>query len=166
MPSGGKRNRSGPPKKPLELKVLEGSFRKDRDAETPAVVGTFPQPPADLDEYERKAWDSLPKPAWIGETDSEAVRLTVSLRADLYRLDAAMQATPDAANPITFKHTPSADGEPNMEPKINPLYTARLQHRARLMAFLSELGLTPAARGRMQAPKVDETAEDKWAGIL
>jgi hypothetical protein len=148
------------------MKLLEGGFRKDRDGKTPPVVGTFPPAPADLDEYERQAWDSLPKPGWIGETDAIAVWLTVSLRADLSRLDQAMRATPDAANPITYKHTPSADGEPNLEPKINPLYTARLQHRARLMAFLSELGLTPAARGKMQAPQVDEAAEDKWAGIL
>jgi phage terminase small subunit len=35
-----------------------------------------------------------------------------------------------------------------------------------LMSILSSLGLTPADRAKMQAPKVDDEAADKWAGLL
>jgi hypothetical protein len=166
MPSGGKRNRSGPPKKPRELKVLEGSFRKDRDGNTPPVVGSFPVQPEGLSDPEAALWAQFPKPAWIGETDGVAVRAAVSIFARILRVQESMRATPDAGNPLTFKISFSTDGEERLEPKPNPLYTLELQLWGRLMSVLGSLGLTPADRGKMQAPKVDDSVEDKWAGIL
>jgi hypothetical protein len=166
MPSGGKRNRSGPPKKPRELKIIEGSFRKDRDGNTPPVVGAFPPIPGDVSEAEAALWQTFPKPGWIGETDGLAVRAAVSIFARILAVQQAMRATPDAANPLTFKVSFSADGEERLEPKPNPLYTLELQLWGRLMAVLGALGLTPADRGKVSVPKVDEASVDKWAGIL
>jgi hypothetical protein len=142
MPSGGKRNRSGPPKKPRELKVLEGSFRKDRDGNTPLAVGTFPAQPADLSAAEAELWAQFPKPAWIGETDVIAVRAAVELYARVLDIRRAERETGEPAHDMALKVW------------------------GRLMSVLGSLGLTPADRGKMSAPKVDEATEDKWAGIL
>ena len=167
MPSGGRRAGAGGkrPKKPRELKIIEGSFRKDRDGDTPPVVGGFPPEPEDLTDLERRAWASLPKAPWIGETDAQTVRAAVTVYARILRVQEQMRTTPDASNPLTFKHTTTSDGSERVEAKANPLYTLELQLWGRLMAILSELGLTPAARGKVSVPQVNAD-EDAWAKIL
>ena len=92
-------------------------------------------------------------------------RAPVSIYDRILRNQQAQRATPDAGNPLSYKFTPSADGEPNMEPKENPLITQEIKLWGRLMSILGTLGLTPADRAKMTTPKSDE-AEDKWAGIL
>jgi phage terminase small subunit len=158
--------RSGRKRKPLEAKVLEGQFRKYRDGKTPPVTGSFPAAPAHLSDAESALWATFPKPAWIGESDVLAVDGAVSIYERILRNRAAQRATPEAGNPLAFKVTTDGDGNANLEPKENPLITQELKLWGRLFSILATLGLTPADRGKMQAPKVDEAAEDKWAGIL
>ena len=166
MAKGGKRVGSGRKHKPTELKVLEGRFRKDRHGDAPPVVPGFPEAPACLTETQRELWSTFPKPTWIGQTDLLAVHGAVSVYDLILRNQKAQQKTDTAGNPLAYKFTPSADGEPNMEPKENPLITQEVKLWGRLMSILGTLGLTPADRAKMHAPKVDEKAEDKWAGIL
>jgi hypothetical protein len=163
---GGKRAGSGRKRKPTDLKVLEGGFRKDRHGDEPRVTGAFPQAPPHLSDGERGLWETFPKPTWIVETDVVAVNAAVSIFERILRNQRAQQTTPDAGNPLAFKYTPSADGEPNLEPKENPLITQELKLWGRLMSILASLGLTPADRAKMAAPRVDGNADDKWAGIL
>ena len=77
---------SGRRRKPREMKVIEGSFRKDRDGNTPQVIGSFPQAPDSLSEAEAKLWQTFPKPAWIGETDQVTVRAAVTVYARILRV--------------------------------------------------------------------------------
>jgi hypothetical protein len=165
MPKGGRRTNAGRKRKPTELKVLEGTFRKDRHAGAPGVVTGFPEAPGCLTDAEQKLWAWFPKPAWIGQTDVVAVHAAVSVYERILRNQAAQQRTESAGNPLAYKFTPSADGEPNMEPKENPLITQELKLWGRLMSILGTLGLTPSDRAKMQAPKSDDV-EDKWAGVL
>ena len=158
--------RSGRKRKPTELKVLEGSFRKDRHGDEPRVTGVFPPAPAHLSEAERRLWETLPRVPWIVESDTIAVNAAVSIFERILRNQTAQQATPDAGNPLAFKLTYDGDGNQNMEPKENPLITQELKLWGRLMSILASLGLTPADRAKMAAPRVDGTADDKWAGIL
>ena len=85
--------------------------------------------------------------------------------AVILRNHAAQRATPEAGNCLTFKYSHDADGNQNVEAKENPLITQEIKLWGRLMSILGTLGLTPADRAKMQAPKVEEAA-DKWAGIL
>jgi hypothetical protein len=121
--------------------------------------------PCSLSEGERALWETFPKPTWIGETDVFAVNAAVSLFERILRNQAAQRATDSAGNPLAFKYTPSADGEPNLEPKENPLITQELKLWRALMSVLGTLGLTPADRAKMTVQRVDES-EDKWAGLL
>ena len=161
----GTRN-SGRRRKPKELKVLEGGFRKDRHGHEPAVVGGFPGAPEGLTASELALWQAFPKPGWIGETDCIAVRAAVTIYDRILRNQKAQQATEQASHPLAYKFSHDADGNQNVEPKENPLITQELKLWDSLMRKLETLGLTPASRGKMIAPKVDAAAEDKWAGIL
>ena len=165
MAKGGKRTGAGRKRKPTELKVLEGSFRKDRHGAAPPVVPGFPQAPECLNEAEQKLWASFPKPGWIGQTDVVAVHAAVSVYERILRNQKAQQATPEAGNPLAYKFSHDADGNQNVEPKENPLITQELKLWGRLMSILGTLGLTPADRAKMTAPKTEDV-EDKWAGIL
>ena len=157
--------RSGRKRKPAELRVLEGTFRKDRHGGAPGVVTGFPEAPGCLSEAERQLWETFPKPAWIGQTDVVAVHAAVSIYERILRNQKAQQATETAGNPLTLKYTVDGDGNRTAEPKENPLITQELKLWGRLMSVLATLGLTPADRAKMQAPK-GEDVEDKWAGIL
>ena len=165
MPKGGKRVGAGRRHKPTEMKVLEGRFRKDRDKGAPAVVAGFPVAPGCLSEAEAQLWATFPKPNWIGQTDVVAVHAAVSTYERILRNQKAQQATETAGHPLSFKYSHDADGNQNVEPKENPLITQEIKLWGRLMSILGTLGLTPADRAKMQAPKVEEAA-DKWAGIL
>jgi hypothetical protein len=158
--------RSGRKKRPLEAKVIEGRFRQDRDGATPPVVGSFPAAPAHLSEAEAALWAAFPKPAWIGESDVVAVDGAVSMYERILRNRAAQRATPEAGHPLAFKVSMDGDGTPTLEPKENPLITQELKLWGRLFSILATLGLTPADRGKMQAPKPSDAAADQWAELL
>jgi hypothetical protein len=165
MAKGGKRTGAGRKRKPTELKVLEGSFRKDRHGAAPPVVAGFPVAPECLTVAERELWETFPKPAWIGQTDGMAVHAAVSVYERILRNQQAQAKTEDAGNPLTVKYTVDGDGNRTAEPKENPLITQELKLWGRLMSILGTLGLTPADRAKMSTPKEPE-AVDKWAGIL
>lgn len=147
MAKGGKRTGSGRKRKPAELRVLEGSFRKDRHGGVPAVSGGFPAAPDCLSEAERALWAAFPRPAWIGNTDAIAVHAAVSLYANVRQLQRAR---------LEY----SGDGLPL------GLIAEEAKQWGRLMSVLGTLGLTPADRTKMQAPRADDNTDDKWAGIL
>jgi hypothetical protein len=144
----GKQLGTGRKRLPYEKKVLEGRFRKDRQAVPPGVVGGFPQAPEHLSEAERKLWEAFPKPVWIGESDVLAVTGAVSIFARIL----ANQQKQAAAD---------LEGE-NSDRLVNQ----ETQLWGRLLGYLGVLGLTPADRGKMTAPRDDGQAENGWAGIL
>jgi hypothetical protein len=145
MAKGGKRSGAGRKRKPPELRVLEGTFDKKLHGGAPAVVPGFPRPPKGLTLGERELWAEFPKPAWIGQTDAVAVHAAVSV----YERILWMQGR---------------QAEADDEKRAN-LIDREAKLWGRLMSVLASLGLTPADRAKIQAPKADEVM-DKWAGIL
>lgn len=145
MAKGGKRVGAGRKRTPTGLKLLEGTFRKDRARGEPPVVPGFPAAPGCLSEAERGLWETFPKPTWIGQTDVVAVHAAVSMYARVIGNQQAQRV---------------AD-----EDKTRVLVDQELKLWGRLMSILGTLGLTPADRSKMQAPKSADV-EDKWAGIL
>jgi hypothetical protein len=166
MASGGRRSRSGPPKKPTELKIIEGTFRKSRDGKAPIVDGSFPAAPEHLSASELQLWQQFPRVPWVVESDVIAVHGAVAIYDRILRNQRAQQVTLEAGNPLAFKVAHDSDGGQTLEPKENPLITQELKLWGRLMSILASLGLTPADRTKMAAPRVDGNTDDKWAGIL
>ena len=85
--------RSGRKRKPAELRVLEGTFRKDRHGGAPGVVTGVPEAPGCVTQTEQQLWATFPKPAWIGQTDVVAVHAAVSIYERILRNQQAQQAT-------------------------------------------------------------------------
>ncbi len=163
----GVKGRSGRPRKPKELKVLEGSFRVDRDRGAPEVVGGFPAAPEGLSADEMKVWETFPRAPWIGETDRPNIHAAVSTYALILRNHQKQRASPEAGHPLAFKYSYDGDGNERVEPKENPLITQEIKLWGRLMSILSELGYTPASRGKVSARQTtNDKTEDKWAGVL
>lgn len=157
---------SGRRRKPRELKVLEGGFRKDRHGDEPEVVLGWPKAPEALTRTERELWDALPKVPWIVSSDVIAVHGAVSLYDRILRNQRAQQATAEAGAPLAYKVLHDMDGGQTLEPKENPLISQELKLWARLFSVLGTLGLTPADRAKMRMPKVTDALQDKWAGLL
>lgn len=169
MARGGARVRSGPPKKPKELKVLEGTFRKDRDGGTPtAQAGAFPAPPAYLNDRQRELWRDLEQHcgAWIGTSDRLAVEGVVHVYDMLRRNIEAQQDGEGASSMLTAKIFMGEDGSGVTEAKENPLISQQVKLWRELRGFLAILGLSPADRARVQVKETSGTKGSKWAGLL
>jgi len=163
MAKGGRRAHAGRKPKPTDLKVVQGTFRGDRHAGELRVPLKWPEPPAHLNDGERALWGELETrcAAWVAPSDWLAINGVVSLMDRLIAIQSAMRATEQAGSPITMKFTPSADGEPNMEAKDNPLFGLELKYWTALRGFLGIVGLSPVDRARVNASGDDEKPASK-----
>jgi hypothetical protein len=169
MARGGARVRSGPAKKPKELKVLEGTFRTDRDGGTPiATVGDFPTAPDYLNDRQRELWAELERHcgAWVGTSDKLAVLGAVSIFDMILRNIDAQNATPDSCAMLTSKVFMDEKGGGAAEAKESPLITQQIKLWRELRGYLAILGLSPADRARVQVKETHGKSGSKWAGIL
>lgn len=148
MAKGGKRIGSGRKRKPTEMRVLEGTFRKDRHGRAPQVAAGFPQAPTHLTKSERGLWEAFPRVAWIAESDAQAVNAAVSVFDRILSNQRGQAALAPVDRPFSV------------------LVEKELKLWGRLMSILATLGLTPADRAKVTAPKDDEQNPDKWAGLL
>jgi hypothetical protein len=158
MAKGGARNHAGRKRKPTEMKVVQGTFRGDRHGTEAVVEAKWPDPPAHLSERERVLWDGLKEQcgAWVAPSDWMSINGCVSLMDRILKIQEAQQAGDGAGKPLAFKYTPSADGEPNMEPKDNPLFTMELKFWTGLRGYIAILGLSPADRAKVAKPGGEE----------
>ena len=73
------------PKKPKALKLLEGTYRRDRcNPDAPQPTGAIGKPPAHLDNEEKKAWKELVKmcvPGVLTSADRAHLEVTACLFA-------------------------------------------------------------------------------------
>jgi len=142
------------------MKVVQGTFREDRDGGTPMVAARWPTAPGHLNERERTLWAGLETHCgtWMAPSDWPALNGCVSLLDRLLTIQDAMRATPDAGNPTSLKFTPSADGEPNAEAKSNHLYGLELKFWTALRGYIGLLGLSPVDRARVQTHEPEKAA--------
>ena len=158
MAKGGRRAHAGMKRKPTAMKVVQGTFRADRHGTEAVIPAKWPDAPAHLNARERELWASL-RPhceTWVAASDWPALNGVVSLIDRVLRVQSAQRATDASAGPLAFKFTPSADGEPNIEAKENPLYTLELKVWRELRAYIGLVGLSPADRTRVQKPGGEE----------
>src|SRR6187551_2883528 len=154
MAKGGSRSHSGRKRKPTDMKLVQGTFRPTRHRDETVIAAKWPEPPAHLNPRERELWDGLKEhcSTWMAPSDWMALNGTVSIMDRVLRVQEAMRETETSGNPTSFKFTPSADGEPNMEPKENHLFTLELKLLTALRGYLAIVGLSPADWARIQRP--------------
>lgn len=134
------------------MKLVQNTFRPERHAGEAVVAMRWPECPGHLNDREKSLWIGLEAhcSTWVAPSDWPALNGVVSLLDRLLTIQAAMRATAEAGNPTSFKFTPSADGEPNMEAKSNHLYALELKFWTALRGYIGLLGLSPVDRARVQ----------------
>jgi P27 family predicted phage terminase small subunit len=145
--------RTGPPKKPTSLKLLQGTFRRDRVAPNEAKPETaIPEMPKHLSPIAQKEWQAM---------TAELYNLGLLSRID----GAALAAYCECYNDWVESSAKCATGEgPNGEPldrKViktaagnyieNPYYSIKKRSMELMHKFLTEFGMTPASRTRINA---------------
>jgi P27 family predicted phage terminase small subunit len=162
--------RSGPAPKPTALRVLQGNPGKiplnPREPSPPAAATTLP-PPSWLSEEAKEAWARLrPSLPWLTTADMDTFAAYCATYARWREVAAILEA-----GGLTFEIR--AEGKPNKrgEVKLGPVkyvqqrpeVAIERQSLAMLCKLAGELGLTPAARTRIQVEPPEAAAKDKTA---
>lgn len=139
----------GPPKKPSHLKVVQGTYRKDRaSAREPHPARCIPPCPKHLSPAARKAWKrvapELDRMGVLTRADGMALELLVDAYAEFW--DAREQVAREGA---TYVNTDPETGA--MQIKAHPAVRIASDAWRRVRAMAQEFGLTPAARPRVHA---------------
>lgn len=130
----------GRPRKPIELKLLDGTYRHDRDDLSTAVLADgLPEKPLGMSEGAQKWWNYL-----LPEVQKLAVARKVdsvmfaALCVGLWRMDRALSASEEA----TFGSDEHKDAE-------------RMYHLAasEVRSLAGAFGLTPSDRTRLKLEK-------------
>jgi len=144
-------SRGGNNRKPRTAKIIQGTFRKDRNPKrepTPALIVDPPKPPSGLNRWARKEWKRL-----AAELQDQQLLTTVDLAA-LEIACAAYGVYRECAQTIRKKYGGIAkyldtDGENS---HTRPLFSAVRHAWAAYKSYLIEFGLSPASRNRIEAP--------------
>ena len=145
--------RGGRNRKPLRLRVLQGTARPARRRNTPKPRPIAPSWPSWLNGEARREWQRVaPKLTALGlltELDRTALTAFCVAWAHLREAEAAVQR-----DGLTV---PGYRGAPRKHPALTVINQATQQ----LRAWALELGLTPSARSRLDLPPPeDDDAED------
>ena len=154
------------PKKPTQLKVIHGTFRKDRAPKKepePKKVTVVPRPPAHLTKYGKKLWKSL-----AAELVEKGVLTVVDLPAlevccDAYGIyRAAKEAVFQPVDPVTRKKGKRTLAEylRGKNSQTHPEYTAMTRAFYFFKAYLIEFGLTPSSRSKLDLPEPKGNKQD------
>ena len=154
------------PRKPTKLKLIHGTFRKDRapaNEPEPEKVTDIPRPPSYLDKYAKKLWKSLAgelvEKGILTVVDIPALEITCELYGQ-YRL--AHEAVFCPVDPETGKKVKRSLAEymEGRNSQTMPEHIAMTKAFSMFRAYLIEFGLTPASRSRLDVPKIPEDKED------
>ena len=168
----------GPSPKPTALRVLQGNAGKvriNRDEPKPKAAPQISPPPNWLDEFARELWNRLrPQLPWLGETDLE----TLALYCVAYSRVRESEIMISAGGLMDAMETSEQEFEEEDAPKKkskkrkqkakkqratlyvqqNPYISISRTYQKMMRGYAQELGLTPAARTRIQ---IDAPAKQK-----
>ncbi len=140
---------AGRPPKPTALKLLEGNpghrpIGGDPMWREPTPESGIPEPPEHLDDRAKEIWfrlcDQLSKMGILTKADREVLALTCDTWSQYLQADAVLKKSG-----IIVK-------APTGFPIQNPALSIANKAKAQLKVFLTELGLTPAARTKLRVP--------------
>jgi len=142
--------------KPAELKIVQGTFRKDRDnPRKPAAHGYLNEPPEHLNEEQKQIWrqaiEDAPK-ALLKKIDLSNFEVWV-VSYSTYRECQRLLAKTSQVMKTTHGNWIT-----------NPILTNMNKQAQLMLKAASEMGFTPASRSRVTA---DEGAEvdNPWARL-
>ena len=149
--------RRGPPPKPTKLKLLEGTFRKDRVA-----PDEFTPAPGEPECPQQVRKNPLALAQWK-RVVTELVDKNVLAKVDVAHLHGYCVAYA-AAELAQARYDKKPEVKTPFGPKTNPAYSEAIKWWEKVRAFGNDLGLSPSARtrGSMQ-PKEEPKQKDPLA---
>lgn len=165
---------SGPPKKPTNLKLLQGTFRKDRAVTNePKPESEIPSVPTHLSDEAKVEW---------GRISEKLLNLGLLTSIDRAALAAYCQCYSDWIEASRFCAT-TKDGQDRKVIKTgekikqdkdgkviersggnlveNPYFSIQKRSLELMHKFLTEFGMTPASRTRINVP-AEEHKDNRW----
>ena len=143
----------GPQPKPTGLKLVQGTYRKDRAPKRePKPVGDVGAPPRYLDAEAKRIWRREAKAAgkWIKASDRGTFAVYCQTESDLIRWERKFRG--QSRIQVSEKSgLSSVTGE----------WTLLRALRTDLVRFAALLGLNPSARTRIEMPE-PEVPENPW----
>ena len=148
---------SGPPKKPTNLKLIQGTFRKDRAAPNEAQPeSAIPPVPAHISDEAKVEWERI---------SQELLQLGLLSRIDRAALAAYCESWSDWVD--ASRACSTSEGKDRKVIKTqsgnyieNPYYTIKKRSMEIMHKFLTEFGMTPAARTRINAKLTEQKSAD------
>ncbi len=137
--------KSGPPRKPTRLKLLQGTYRPDRaNTEEPLPAGELGPAPSRLDKDQAEAWGEIFAQAWWATaSDRVGAELLACTLGDIRRLRRELK-----------DESVLVQGSRGLV--RNPKSYLLREAEAVAVRLLAEFGLTPASRSRVKAPRRNE----------
>jgi P27 family predicted phage terminase small subunit len=169
---------SGPPKKPTKLKLLQGTFRKDRaPGNEPKPEPAIPPVPEQLSPQAKVEWTRISKElstlGLLTRIDRAALAAYCEAWSDW--LDASQRCRTKAGKDLKVIKTGErvkygADGKVIERSGgnfiENPYYSIKKRSAELMHKFLTEFGMTPAARSRINAKPVEAAKPSAWKGFV
>ncbi|MDA0780663.1 MAG: phage terminase small subunit P27 family [Rickettsiales bacterium] len=141
---------AGRKKKPTNLKVVQGTFRKDRsnpNEPKPEPVKKVPPPPAWLDEEGRKEWKRVAKELFnmglLTPVDMTALEAYCTVYSRWKKAEEDIDKTG-----ITFTYINREGVEMRRK---NPSIAIADESMKLMRSFLSEFGMTPSSRSKVSS---------------
>jgi len=155
----------GPAKTPTKLKVIRGTFRKDRAPKReadPEVVTEVPKPPTGMPRHGRRMWNRLAAELVAKDlltvVDLEALEALCSAYALFKEARQAIYRYRDADG--KWRHRTAGEYLAGRNSQTIPELGAMRQALALMKSYMVEFGLTPAARGKIELPAREPKDED------
>lgn len=143
----------GPPKKPTALKIVQGTAQPSLiNPDEPMPEGALGPPPDDMLKSERQHWQRVAASCyWLTEADRDTLRHYCETWQDYQSERGRMKARGSVYKAASGYAQSSA------------YFGNVMKLRDELRRLARELGLTPAARTDIKAPKKEQTTGNKWA---
>ena len=168
----------GRPRKPRQLKVIHGTFRKDRNpgSEPEAKrLDAAPPPPPCLNKWGKAMWKDLTAQliAMKVVTAVDLIALEAcctqyglyrELQDAIYHIDEEVEL--DGKRTIRRRKRSLAEYMAGRNSQTMPEYVQMKGAFALLRQYLSEFGLTPAARNRIDVMTPNDDTEDPMERLL
>ena len=143
----------GPPRKPTALKLIAGNpGKKSLPKGEPKPKIEAPSQPKHLCAEARAEWDRLAPVLVRLKLLSKLDRAAFAAYCQAWARHVEAEEQIAKASALAFTH--------NGYPIVNPWATISKQSVDQMCKFLSEFGLTPAARTRISAPEPDDEESD------
>lgn len=154
-------SREGRPPKPRALKLLQGTFRKERALSEPEPTREIPPVPGHLSDEAKVEW---------GRVSQELYSLGLLTRIDRGALAAYCEAWSDWVEATRMCAT--TDGKDRKVIKTaagnfieNPYYSIKKRAAELMHKFMTEFGMTPASRTRIESIPVDKSDHNPFSNL-